>query len=87
AMQVDIYERTVALEKQREEQGTLEGESQQELQRLATEQGQLADLLVEAVPADDAIDKTAPPAPSPELDNELDRALEKARVPGFGADK
>ncbi len=49
-MQMDIYERTVTLEKQRQDGAELGDEDQQELQRLATEQGELAKLLAEALP-------------------------------------
>jgi hypothetical protein len=48
-MQIDIYERTVALEKQRQEGAVLADEDKQELQRLATEQGELAELLIGAL--------------------------------------
>ena len=50
AMQMDIYERTLTLEKRRLEGAELRDEDQQELQRLATEQGELAKLLAEALP-------------------------------------
>ncbi|MDA1052778.1 MAG: hypothetical protein O3C40_20175 [Planctomycetota bacterium] len=86
AMQVDIYERTAALEEQRQERGPLEDEVQQELQRLAAEQGQLAELLLESLPPEESIDNSKLPASSNQLEEDLDRALNKAGVPGFGAD-
>ncbi len=87
AMQVDLYERTVALEEQRQGRGALEEADKQELQRLATEQGELAELLMEAMPAEGAIDQLEPPAAPSRLDDDLDKALEKAGIPGFGADE
>jgi len=83
-MQLDIYERTVALEERRQEVGALKGEDKQESERLATEQGQLAELLMEVMPEDG---EPPPRASSRELDNDLDRVLEKAGSPGLGADE
>ena len=85
ALQVDIYERTVTLEKQREVLGTLNSEAEQELQQLATEQGRLAELLMEAA-SDEETGESEPMNSSPELEDDLDRALEEAGIPGFGAD-
>jgi hypothetical protein len=89
ALQLDLYERTVALEQQRQARGTLESEEQRELQQLATEQGQLAELLTEAMAAgqQDDMPRPKPPASSSELDNDLDRALEQIGIPGFGGDE
>ncbi|MEX0819556.1 MAG: hypothetical protein WD070_08175, partial [Pirellulaceae bacterium] len=51
AMQSELYQRTLALEKQRQQSETLEDEAEQELQQLAAEQGRLAELLSESLPA------------------------------------
>lgn len=88
AMQLDLYERTVILEELRQGRGELDEAKKKELQQLATEQGQLAELLMEAMPTDGAIDQPEPPpAARDRLDDDLDRALEKAGIPGFGADE
>jgi hypothetical protein len=87
AMQTDIYERTVTLELQRQGRGALDDAEKGELRRLATEQGELAELLLEALPTDEAAREPAVPTAPNQLDNELDKALEKAGVPGFGAEE
>ena len=87
ALQLAIYERTVALEEQREVGGTLDSEAQQEVQQLATEQGQLAKLVTEATSSDGETNRSEPTTSSPELKDDLDRALEEAGIPGFGADQ
>jgi len=87
AMQLDIYERTVAWEKQGQGRGALENEDKQDLQQLATEQGELAELIMEALPTDAIIDIAAPKNSEKPLDDALDRALERAGIPGFGTDE
>ncbi|MBC8356274.1 MAG: hypothetical protein H8E66_30210 [Planctomycetes bacterium] len=87
AMQLDIYERTVALEQRRQEPEGLKDEGQQELQRLALEQGQLAALLTEALPAEESSDRTDSPDSSNEAIDGLDDALKQAGDQGSGADE
>ena len=87
SIQMDIHDRTVSLEQRRQGRGALEAADKQEVERLATEQGELAKLLIEALPADEATREPAAPTAPRQLEDELDKALEKAGIPGFGADE
>ncbi|MDX1946411.1 MAG: DUF4175 family protein [Pirellulaceae bacterium] len=90
-LQQAIQRRTAELEATRVKQGELTAEQARELDQLATEQGRLADMVLELIrsaatrPEDDPAslpEPTRPPAPSPpgkkpSLDEELLNGLEK----------
>lgn len=87
AMQVDLHEQTVEVEKRRKPDGLLNSEDQQVTTRLASEQGELAELLTEALSPDEGRQSPAKPSSPNQLDDDLDRALERAGIPGFGVDE
>ncbi|HRX77989.1 MAG TPA: hypothetical protein P5307_02960 [Pirellulaceae bacterium] len=87
SMQVDLYDRTAALEALRQSGEASNSEVQQAMQRLANDQGELAALLLQSLPLDEASEKPAAVPSSKELNDELDRALERAGIPSFGDDE
>ncbi len=81
-MQVAINERTLGLE--REGQGELTPDNQQELAQLAAEQIQLAELVAELLSGSRPEEPKPAPSTDRELERELDRALERILLPDLG---
>jgi hypothetical protein len=84
AMQVELLERTIALEKLRFENTATEKENQAKVSRLATEQGKLAESLRKVIPTNDDVESQSD---TNELESDLDRALNDAGIFDFGADE
>ena len=81
-MQLEIQDRTMKLQQRRQSEPTSSEAITQELQQLAEEQAQLADLIGTMMEHKDASPAASPPAG--DVDSELDRALEKAGASGLG---
>ncbi len=83
SIQLELLERTAQFDQQRSGSRELTDQQQRILERLAREQGELAELLLDAIPphSSNAVPE-GPDMPDPS-ENNLERLLEEAGIPGF----
>ena len=83
SLQVDLNQRTAELQQAVADTQSLSDADQQAFTELAAEQAALGAILESLTAPDETEPKPKPSASPPTLDNDLDRALEEAGIPGF----